>query len=73
VAWMQSPELANVPVRIVCEVQALLQPYLETRKAMHLFYKMARSEPDAHLCEQFTVPKPEDGCTPLFVACQHAA
>ena len=38
VAWMQSPELANVPVWIVCEVQALLQPYLEAHKAMRLFY-----------------------------------
>ena len=42
---------------MVCEVQVLLDPYLEARKEMHLLYKIVRAASDGHLVTQFAVQK----------------
>ena len=55
VAWLKSPEMADRPVRMVCEVQALLRPYLEARKKMHLLYKVVRASDSVQLHNQFAV------------------
>ena len=47
--WLHSDELADELVRMVCEVQCLLAPYLAARKEMHLLYKVVRCETPAEL------------------------
>ena len=42
---------------MVCEVQVLLDPYLEARKEMHLLYKIVRAASAGHLMTQFAVQK----------------
>ena len=65
---LKSAARANQPVVMVCEVQAILRPYLEARKKMHFLYKVARADSDKHLAQQFAVVKkvegrPESGAT----------
>ena len=43
----------QVPLRFICESQILLQQYLDGRKAMHLLYKVIRSENDKALHNDF--------------------
>ena len=39
-SWLRSARIAQQPVRLVCECQLLLQPYLDGRKKSHLLYKV---------------------------------
>ena len=41
---LKSAARADQPVAMVCEVQAILRPYLEARKKMHFLYKVARAD-----------------------------
>lgn len=50
---LQGPALKDKPVRVVCEVQLLLKPYLSARKQMHFLYKVARSTSGDSLKQQF--------------------
>lgn len=43
IEFLRSEEIAGRPVRLVCEVQCLLQKYLEGRLAMHVLYKVVRA------------------------------
>ena len=54
-AWqhLKSQELAEIPVKIVCEVQLLLRPYLNVRQKMHLLYKFVRADSKESLRKQF--------------------
>mmetsp|Transcript_21133 Transcript_21133/g.66824 ORF Transcript_21133/g.66824 Transcript_21133/m.66824 type:complete len:792 (+) Transcript_21133:62-2437(+) len=47
VEFLRSAEVADRPVRLVCEVQCLLQTYLDGRMRMHGLYKVIRA-PDEH-------------------------
>ena len=51
---LQSDLLKNVQVKMVCEVQLLLEPYLAARGQMHLLYKVARSDTHDDFCAQFS-------------------
>jgi hypothetical protein len=55
VSYLRSSELAEQPVRLVCECQLLLQPYLDGRKKSHLLYKVVRAESDVQLHAQFAM------------------
>ena len=57
VKHLTSEEIQKKQVRMVCEVQILLRPYLNARKQMHLMYKVVRAETAAHLSAQFAVSK----------------
>jgi hypothetical protein len=46
--WMAKGPLKDVPVKMFCELQLLLDEYTRTRESMHLYYKMERAtDPDA--------------------------
>ena len=47
--WLRSAEVGAKPVRLICETQLLLRPYLEGRMKMHLLYKVVRAESSGHL------------------------
>ena len=50
VSYLRSSELAEQPVRLVCECQLLLQPYLDGRKKSHLLYKVKFPSDSLMLC-----------------------
>ena len=56
-AFLRSAEVAVKPVRMICETQLLLRPYLEGRVKMHLLYKVVRAVSSAHLYQDFHVVK----------------
>ena len=65
---LKSAARSNLPVVMVCEVQAILSPYLKARKKMHFLYKVARADSDKHLALQFAEAekvegRPESGAT----------
>ena len=51
--WLRSAEVGAKPVRLICETQLLLRPYLEGRMKMHLLYKVVRAESENHLYNDF--------------------
>jgi len=53
---LSEEKLASAPVKIICEVQMLLEPYLLARKKMHLLYKVVRSDSAELLYQQFAAP-----------------
>ena len=52
---LRSEEVSKRRAVMVCEVQVLLDPYLEARKEMHLLYKIVRAVSDEHLMMEFAV------------------
>jgi hypothetical protein len=50
---LKCKEMANRPVRLICEVQLLLRPYLYARQKMHLLYKIVRADTKESLKKQF--------------------
>ena len=54
---LRSEEMSKRQAVMVCEVQVLLDPYLEARKEMHLLYKIVRAASAGHLLTQFAVQK----------------
>ena len=60
---LKSAARADQPVVMVCEVQAILRPYLEARKKMHFLYKVARADSSEHLAQQFAVVEKVKGRT----------
>jgi len=53
VAFLRSGEIASRPVRLVCEVQCLLQKYLDGRLKMHGLYKVIRAPDEKALYSDF--------------------
>jgi hypothetical protein len=47
----------GTPLHFICEIQVLLQPYLDGRKSTHTMYKILRSETDYALYADFAVSK----------------
>jgi ankyrin repeat protein len=55
---LNSPKMSTKNVKMICEVQVLLRPYLNAKKKMHLLQKIARAESADHLAQQFAHPVP---------------
>ena len=55
VNYFKSKELSEKKVKMVCEVQFLLKPYLKARKEMHLFYNIVRATSAKYLAQQFAL------------------
>ena len=53
VALLCDPSLANVPVRIICEVQATFQAFVEERARLHYLYDITRAASDMVLWLNF--------------------
>lgn len=53
VKFLRSPEIATRPVRLICEVQCLLQEYLDGRVKMHGLYKIVRAADEHALYSDF--------------------
>ena len=49
IEWLRGDEMADEPVRMVCEVECLLSPYHDLRMDMHEVYKAYRAESPASL------------------------
>ena len=52
---LKSDQMKLLPVKLICETQLILRPYLNARMQMHLFYKIVRAISPEHLYKQFAV------------------
>ena len=77
--WIRSPELADKPVVLMCEVQCVLSLYGKTRKKMHEIYKVHRADDDSALYADFKQIRTDrdrrkqciqDGSTPELKYCR---
>lgn len=60
-AVLASPELADLPVRVLGEAQLVLTPHAETRHGMHEIYKAYRAETPLQLFEDYARTSGADG------------
>ena len=54
---LQDPSISAKKVKMICETQLVLRPYLEARKKMHLLYKVVRADADKQLYQDFRPSK----------------